>query len=317
MNSLYRLHSVFVTFVIGVMVLAGCKPQVPSQFLQPDDMEDILYDYYLSQSMARYSDKQDFNQSIYYQAVLKKHGVTEAEFDSSLVYYYTHADRLGQIYSSLSERMNREAVSLGASVSELGKYAGLSATGDTANIWHDRTMVMLLPVAPYNRMDFMIAKDSTFRKGDSFQLNMKVDFMFQSGYKDCILYVAVDYVNDSTAIYQTRVTYSGMCNLSIPGNTELDIKQLRGFIFLGQSGDESNMQKLMFINGIQLIRFHPQASAPEQENLGDADSAVAVPVKATDDTKPVNAASEEKPAAQLVKIERMPIGAPLKPKNTK
>lgn len=318
MNSLYRLHSLFIAFFIGVMVLMGCKPQVPSTYIQPDDMEDILYDYYLSQSMARYSEQQDFNQSLYYQAVLKKHGVTEAEFDSSLVYYYTHADRLGKIYSSLSDRMNHEAVRLGASVSEIGKYSGLSSTGDTANIWRDRTVAMLLPVAPYNRLDFTIVKDSTFRKGDSFQFNMKVDFMYQSGYKDCILYVAVDYENDSTAIYQTRITYSGMSSLAIPANRDLEIKQLRGFIFLGQSGDESNMQKLMFIDGIQLIRFHPQPVENVQENPQNTDSTVVSSTQSSTPTKTETTTSDDQqPKAQPVKVERLSIGSPLKAKKSK
>ena len=30
--------------LIVLMLLVACKPTVPSQYIQPDDMEDMLYD---------------------------------------------------------------------------------------------------------------------------------------------------------------------------------------------------------------------------------------------------------------------------------
>lgn len=317
MNSLYRLHRILVVLIVGLLVLSGCKPQVPSRYIQPDDMEAILYDYYLAQAMANRSDNPAFNQTLYYQAVLQKHGVSEAEFDSSLVYYYTHADRLGKIYSKLSDRMNVEATRLGASVGEMGKYANLNANGDTANIWRDRTVAMLLPAAPYNRMDFTVPSDTTFRKGDSFQLNLMVDFMYQSGYKDGLLYVAVDYANDSTAVYQTRISYSGLCTLTIPSNPDNDIRQLRGFIFLGQGGDGSILQKLMFINGIQLIRFRRQEQPSGGVAVPRPDS-VATPAQPQQEAATQSVKVEPAPASTpprqetKPKVERLTIGSPLK-----
>ena len=67
----------------------GCKPGVPGDVIQPDEMEDILYDYYLSREMAQKPSSEgnsSYLRTLYYKAVLKKHGVTEAQFDSSLVY---------------------------------------------------------------------------------------------------------------------------------------------------------------------------------------------------------------------------------------
>ena len=63
----------------------------------------------------------------------------KAEFDSSLVYYYKRADRFVDIYTKVSERLEEQALLLGATEGEIGKYASLNATGDTANIWAERT----------------------------------------------------------------------------------------------------------------------------------------------------------------------------------
>ena len=143
-----------------IMLFIACKPGTPSQYIQPDEMEDILVDYYMAQAMAQQANtsqgEREYNTAMYIEAVLKKHGVTKAEFDSSLVYYYTRADRFDAICKRVSERLDEQALTQGASEGEIGKYAQYNATGDTANVWADRTTAILLPMPPYNRWDFAI-----------------------------------------------------------------------------------------------------------------------------------------------------------------
>ena len=68
------------TYLLVLMLVVACKPSVPSEYIQPDDMEDILYDYHLALAMSRQKGgtEMDFNRSLYFQSVLKKYGVTEA-----------------------------------------------------------------------------------------------------------------------------------------------------------------------------------------------------------------------------------------------
>ena len=68
----------------------------------PDELADILYDYHLAIAMARQdpnTTNADVTRQKYYYTVLSEHGVTEAMFDSSLVYYYSHVDQLKKIYT--------------------------------------------------------------------------------------------------------------------------------------------------------------------------------------------------------------------------
>ena len=39
-------------FILLVMMVVGCKPTVPSEYIQPDELEDILYEYHVAESMA-------------------------------------------------------------------------------------------------------------------------------------------------------------------------------------------------------------------------------------------------------------------------
>lgn len=305
------LHITIVMAILSVMMLAGCKPQVPSEYIQPDDMADILYDYYVSRALASQGDSAEYNRNLYYLDVLRKHSVSEAEFDSSLVYYYSHAERLAKIYETVSKRMQDEATRLGASVGEIGQFANLTSTGDTANIWKEATCAFLVPAPPYNRIDFNIKADSTFRRGDSFVLNMTANFMFQSGTKDAIVCAKVSYTGDSTAVFYANVNVSGLSRLQIPANNDADIKEIDGFIYLGQGSDDSFTRKMLFIDGIQLIRFHRK-----QDDTTPSDSTSVTDSAATaTQMKPVGNADTAKLKSQSVDLR--PQDAKLPPQNVK
>ena len=254
--------------ILLVLMTVGCKPKVPSELVQPDDLEDILYEYHLAQSMARNEHTLDasYNQTKYFLAVLEKHHVSEAVFDSSLVYYYTHAERLKEIYANVYERLANDAKKLGASVGDINRYSQYSETGDTANIWRDETAMLLIPHPTKNRFDFVIKADSTFKVGDSFMFQFVAEHIWQSGSKDAIVCIKTTYEKDSVLQSVNHVSMSGISQVRVPSNTTLNIKELRGFIYLPQGEDNNEVRRLMFINQIQLIRLPNKEIQVQHEN---------------------------------------------------
>ena len=97
-------------------MMASCKPSLPGDVLSKGQMTDILYDYHLALSMAHTKDGGDKGESLTYrEAVLKKHDVTSAEFDSSMVYYMRHTELLKDVYKDLADRLGNETEALGGS----------------------------------------------------------------------------------------------------------------------------------------------------------------------------------------------------------
>ena len=253
----------------GLWVLTACKPGTPSQYIQPDEMEDILVDYHLAKGLAQQENSSEYTEALYTRAALEKHGVTQAEFDSSLVYYYKRADRFIDIYKRVADRLEEQALILGATEGEIGKYAALNATGDTANVWANRQMAALMPVAPYNRWEFEMEPDSTYRRGDAFLLQFMSDFTYQSGSKSGVVYVAIEYA-DTTISHNLHFSTTGFSQLHIDGYDKSDIRAIRGFFYLGNSNEQSSTVRLLFLSNIQLIRFHKQEQDNEQENEADS-----------------------------------------------
>ena len=187
--------------VAAALVLAGCKPSVPSEYISPSEMEDIIYEYCLAQGIVASNgteyEKKKCDLYVYKMDILKKHGITEAEFDSSMVYYNGHASHLYDIYEKVSERLGNDAVAMGAAASDIDKFGSIDASGDTTNIWRERSTVVLSQFSPYNKLSFYIKADSTYKKGDRFMLDFDNKFVYQDGSRSGMAMLSICYDNDS------------------------------------------------------------------------------------------------------------------------
>ena len=125
---------------------ASCKPSLPRDVLSKGKMTDILFDYHIALAMAQNEDGgSEKNSLAYREAVLKKHDVTSADFDSSMVYYMRHTELLHDVYKDLAERLDKEVVALGGNSTGNSDFDNLTAVGDTANIWKDATSMVFSP----------------------------------------------------------------------------------------------------------------------------------------------------------------------------
>jgi hypothetical protein len=237
-------------------------------------MEDLIYDYHVAQGIAMQQDgSQDYNRRLNFELVLKKHGLTQAQFDSSLVYYYTRADRFQEIYKHVQERLNNEAEKYGAAVSE-GPIKAASLSGDTADVWKGNRALMLLNDRPYHLYQFAQKADTAYRAGDSFMLSMNTTWLMQQGNRQATVYLAITYANDSTVKQYSTVSSSGNTTLRIPYCKER-VKEIKGFVICGMrpSTDDTNSLCVLFVNNIQLFRFHnkiieqPVMPQPQRDSI--------------------------------------------------
>jgi hypothetical protein len=245
-----------------LLILAGCKPSVPSQYISPDDLEDLLYDYHLADAMAQQAPGDYAQNAIAYRAaVLKKHQVTQVEFDSSMVYYMRHADVLHDIYEDLAKRLEEDVEAMGGTGGAIA-ITGSSASGDTVDIWQGPRSLALIPVVPYNSHSFEFKTDSTVHKGDAFLLSFRSDFIFQDGSRDGVALLAVVFGNDSTTSQVMHLSSPQQMTLTVEDRDSLGVKAIKGFFMLNKSqlgNSSSTTLQLMSIGGIHLWRCHRKA----------------------------------------------------------
>lgn len=314
--------------LVAVMALlfcvSSCKPSLPSGVLSKGKMTDILYDYHLALAMAHMDDNGDKGQSLAYrEAVLRKHDVTSAEFDSSMVYYMRHTELLEDVYKDLTDRYNNEITAMGGSAKEGGEFANLSATGDTANVWNLAASMVFMPVKPFNSTSFDIKVDSTFHKGDRLMLDFDAQFIYQDGMRNGVAMLAVQFGNDSIAQRTIMIQSTQHYSVELSDDDSLGIKSVKGYFMLmnddnGTGVSSQTTLKLMFLEHIKLIRMHPQK--PVAAPAGSASSASSDSLR-KDSASSSSSSSGEKPGEQTFEMSsqkpvhpiRMPNGKPLKP----
>lgn len=314
--------------LVAVMALlfcvSSCKPSLPGGVLSKSKMTDILYDYHLALAMAHMDDNGDKGQSLAYrEAVLRKHDVTSAEFDSSMVYYMRHTELLEDVYKDLTDRYNNEITAMGGSAKEGGEFANLSATGDTANVWNLATSMVFMPVKPFNSTSFDIKVDSTFHKGDRLMLDFDAQFIYQDGMRNGVAMLAVQFGNDSIAQRTIMIQSTQHYSVELSDADSLGIKSVKGYFMLmnddnGTGVSSQTTLKLMFLEHIKLIRMHPQK--PVAAPAGSASSASSDSLR-KDSASSASSSSGEKPGEQTFEMSsqkpvhpiRMPDGKPLRP----
>ena len=260
------------TFVVAFLTVS-CDHD--KHIISSGEMEDILYDYHLADAMAQQADGGYAKNAVAYRvAVLKKYDVSQSDFDSSMVYYLRHTDQLHTMYQHISDRMQEEADKLGASSS-----GGVTAQGDSADVWNGERSFVLIPNEPFNLYSFDLKTDTTFHKGDILLLNFKSDFIFQDGMRDGVVMLAVTLGNDSVASSVTHISSSMASSVQIADNDSLGIKRIRGFFFLAKNNDansSSTTLQLMSIHDIQLIRVHPKKVPGQQTPMTPAGGRIPV-----------------------------------------
>ena len=212
-------------------------------------------------------------------AVLKKYNVTEADFDSSLIYYYSHADRLRDIYAEVNNRLTDNAKALGAAVGDISHYSQYGTTGDTANIWKEHTDILLMPRPTRDRYEFEVPVDTSFHLGDSFMFQFMSEYLWQSGTKDAVVCFVCKYAGDSIVQTISHVSVSGIAQTRIPAIHDKKLVHMNGYIFLSDGQDDTDARRMMFISQVQLIRFHDkkhdnshEATPADTTNVSQKDS---------------------------------------------
>lgn len=98
----------FITILCVALAIVGCRPD---GVLSNKEMRDVLYDLHRMDGAlqtAGYNYGHDEEVSAYYQSVLDSHGITQAQFDSSLVWFTDNPQIFNKIYPKVVARLQAD-----------------------------------------------------------------------------------------------------------------------------------------------------------------------------------------------------------------
>lgn len=259
-----------------LLLIVSCRPSQPDYVLSEDTMEDILVDYQIAIGMAETEDGDiDENRYVRVHRVFDKYGVTEEEFDSSMVFWCTHSEDFKSITQRVSARIKQKASSLGitqdgSSVSNT--YAELSADGDTANIWNGSKSVLLTSVKGNNLYMFSIPADSSTMVGDTYMWAFVSDMLSSTAKKDVYAQLIIEYDNDSVLTSSRTIYSNGLIEVRNYLKAEYEHwkpRSVNGLIYL--PSQEKKQCSLLILNQMALIRYHNHVESMVTDSI-DSDS---------------------------------------------
>ena len=248
------------TLIACLALLTSCGKEIPSEIIQPKKMERVLYDYHLMLSLSENSKGTEKAASKNY--IFQKHGITSADFDSSMVWYTRESKELMSIYDNLNKRFKREYEHTARLLeSREDTDTRTFESGDTVDVWMKENLLWFTKAPLNNQQTFEIKADSTFHEKDAFLWNMNYSF-FAEG--EAIMGLNVVYENDSVIGMTKSVTQSGPQSIYLHTDSAFNIKSLNGFIYVPEIQDK---KPNILVHNISLTRYHFTEPAEPTDSL--------------------------------------------------
>lgn len=242
-------------------LLSSCGKEIPDEIIQPSKMEKVLYDYHLTLGMSENNKNTEKEARKKY--IFQKHGITAADFDSSMVWYTRESQELMSIYENLNKRFKREYEHVERLLESREEANTRSfASGDTVDVWMKENILWFTKSPLNNRLTFEIKADSTFHPRDAFDWNMDWYFMAEG---EAIMGLNVIYDNDSVIGITKSITESGSQCIYLHTDSAYNIKSLNGFVYVPQNQAK---QPNILLHKINLTRYH----MPEPKDSLSTDS---------------------------------------------
>lgn len=258
----------------GILLFVfGCKPTVPVGVPSEGTFEEILYDYTLALSMADNApipegmDREAMRYQ-YAQKVFEQHNITEAEFDSAMVWYSSEGKRLQAIFQRVSDRLDSEAKSLGVGLSESEIYANYTADGDTANIWNGARIVYLSTHQPDNVLTITLPADSSCMPGDSYKLSFNANFLPSEGPHNAYAILSAYYADSSVVSQTQQIGGNYRCDINVkpkPSQDSLMLDRLVVTLYAPPAREASD-HSFFYLTYPAVLRIHkPQTKKHEMK----------------------------------------------------
>ena len=260
-----------------VWSLLSCD-RTPSGVLSVNEMGDLIVDLQLAEAYIE-SHMQDFTDDssklVVKQSIFKKYGITQQDYDSSLVWYAHNMDSyikahdraVGKLQSMQQKAIKSKDDSNIGQDMELTmegtngampprsrqiknpslKKMGASTKGDSADLWDAPRCYLLAQGAKRGFITFDVRPDVNRQLGDRYQLSYKL----ARGGNEFKVSLNIDYTDGATAQI-TRGTYSdGWVAIDIQSDTARQVRRVYGYVSYDIKPGQT-----AYVDSLMLLRTH-------------------------------------------------------------
>ena len=230
--------------------LSACS-KVPDGILSEREMQQVLHDVLVAEAMAGIdyeTYRTDTMKVALYQSVFRKHGIDQAKYDSSLIWYGRNLDIYIKVYDRVVADLNRQVADLG----DVQAEAAPSSNSDSIDIWPRRRYLAFEPREPFNGVSFQIRPDKPYSSGSTFVLGMRVWGLRPDMKHKPRIRLQAD-LGDTTVVLNQTVDRDGYVEAALRTLATKRVKRVYGFIHL----DDCDMRYgKIYLDSLSLMKYN-------------------------------------------------------------
>lgn len=261
-----------------VATLLSCD-RTPGGVMSVNEMADLIVDLQLADA---YIDDHigdfdsDSSKQVIKQSVFKKHGITQQDYDSSLVWYAHNTEDYVKAYNKAIGKLQARYDKLdkgkgdnNASPAELNAGGGpgvhsasappaalhtrngkvlkhklnTDSKSDTADLWRDARNYVLTSGVRRGFITFDVVPDANKLPGDRYELAYKLI----RGGNEFKVSLNVDYTDGSTAQMTRGTNSDGWVTVDVQSDTARQVRRVYGYVSYDMSGHTAYVDSLMLV----------------------------------------------------------------------
>lgn len=235
----------WIIIVLLAFVVMSCD-RTPDYVIKPKDMAALLADIHKGEGVvdlqsSRYRD--DSVKKALKQSVLMRHGVTQEQLDTSLVWYGHNIDVYKEVYEMVIKQLEDELST--ADIAADGKSVQVSVVGDSVNVWSDVPFRRFSMENPSDFVRFKLSADENWDKGDTYSWKLFANsHMLPAQWTIC-----ADYSDGTTDYVSSKFYGGGWQELKLCTDTAKLLRNVYGVLELPSAKGEA-----AYMDSISLTR---------------------------------------------------------------
>lgn len=265
-----RLHIYGILMLI--CVAASCS-RVPKHIISEKKMRVVLYDMQIAEALVETSNESyatSGKRQAVYDGVFLKHGITQAEYDSSLVWYGENMDLYMRIYKLVLKDVNESIAALGDIKPD--PLSGDVSAKDSIDVWLYNRSYMFKPERVFNTLTFDIAPQKPYSSGSSYVFSMSVWGVSPGLKHKPRIHISAVQADTIISVNQ-EITGDGFYEAVVKTVATKQVNRVYGYITMNNA---EPLYRRVYLDDIQLMKYNygsKALTAPQTDTIPSSSEA--------------------------------------------
>ena len=252
-----RLYICFI--IMSVCMVASCS-RVPKHILSERKMRVVMYDMLVAEAMVEIKNDSfptSKDRQPVFDGVFNKHQITQAEYDSSLIWYGKHIDLYMAVYKLVLKDVNENYAALGAK--KPNALSGDISSQDSIDIWVYKRLQIIRPEMVFNTFTFDIKPQNPYSSGSSYVFALSA-WGIPPGLKHKPFIHLSAIQADTIVSIRQEIAGDGYHEALLRTVADKNVLQIYGYIFMNEA--DASYQRI-YLNDIRLMKYNYGSKALE------------------------------------------------------